>query len=235
LLWHLYAKISLMNYKLYMVSLGPGDVELLTLKALNAFRDCNAICVPTKSEDNSFNKSISYKIVKDALTLLGIEKRLIPVYSPMRFSEDDWFNEANVILDSSKKYGSICFVTLGDAAIYSSIYNLLDIIKDKNIEVYNSCEVIAGVTSFSAASARVKKPLCLGDEELLIKPINPRDKVETTKILMRPKIGMDTEVLGDGDFYTFENMYLEDEKITSSKIEKVKKYMTLFLNFAKRG
>jgi len=51
---------------------------------------------------------------------------------------------------------------------------------------------------------------------------------------MRPKIGMDTENLGEGDFYTFENMYLQDAKITPSKIKKVKKYMTLFINFAKR-
>ena len=80
----------------------------------------------------------------------------------------------------------------------------------------------------------MKKALCLGDEELLIKPINPRGKVKTTKILMRPKIGMDTKELGEGDFYTFENMYLKDSKITDSKIKKVKKYMTLFINFAKR-
>ena len=45
-----------MNQKLYMVSLGPGDVELITLKALNAFKSCDAICVPTKSQDNSFKK-----------------------------------------------------------------------------------------------------------------------------------------------------------------------------------
>jgi precorrin-2/cobalt-factor-2 C20-methyltransferase len=51
---------------------------------------------------------------------------------------------------------------------------------------------------------------------------------------MRPKIGMSTEVLGEGDFYTFENMYLKDANTTPSKIEKVKKYMTLFINFAKR-
>ena len=51
---------------------------------------------------------------------------------------------------------------------------------------------------------------------------------------MRPKIGMDTKELGSGDFYTFENMYLDDDKITPSKIKTVKKYMTIFINFAKR-
>ncbi len=223
-----------MNQKLYMVSLGPGDIELLTLKALNAFKECDAICVPTKSEDNSFTKSISYKIVSNALEVLDVNKPVVPVYSPMHFIYEDWVHEADIILDTLSKYEKVCFVTLGDAAVYSSIYYLLDIIKEKNEKIYKSCEVIAGVTSFSAASAEAKKALCLGDEELVIKPINPRGEVKTTQILMRPKIGMDTQVLGEGDFYTFENMYLEDAKITPSKIEKVKKYMTLFINFAKR-
>jgi len=224
-----------MPKKLYMVSLGPGDVELLTLKALNAFKECDAICVPTKSEDNSFTKSISHTIVANALEVLHVNKPVVPVYSPMRFRHEDWIHEADVILDTLNTYDKVCFVTLGDAAVYSSIYYLLDIIKEKDENIYKNCEVIAGVTSFSAASAEAKKALCLGDEELIIKPINPRSEVKTTQILMRPKIGMDTKTLGEGNFYTFENMYLEDAKITPSKIKKVKKYMTLFINFAKRG
>jgi precorrin-2/cobalt-factor-2 C20-methyltransferase len=223
-----------MNQKLYMVSLGPGDVELLTLKALNAFKDCDAICVPTKSQDNSFTKSISFKIVSEALELLDVKKEVIPVYSPMHFIDEDWDNEAKVILQTAKKYEKICFVTLGDAGVYSSIYYLLHRIKTANKALYENSEVIAGVTSFSAASAEAKKALCLGDEQLLIRPINPRSDVETTEILMRPKIGMDTKILGEGDFYTFENMYLDDEKITQFKIATVKRYMTIFINFAKR-
>ena len=224
-----------MNKKLYMVSLGPGDIELLTLKALNAFKACDAICVPTKSEDKSFDKSITYTIVTQALKLLNIKKEIIPVYSPMRFNPKDWENEVNIVLQTLEKKDTVCFVTLGDAGIYSSIYYLLDIIQEKNSAIYEVSEVIAGVTSFSAASAASKKALCLGDEQLTIKPINPRGEVQTTEILMRPRIGMDTEVLGEGDFYTYENMYLKDEKITPSKIEKVKRYMTLFINYARRG
>jgi len=218
-----------------MVSLGPGDIELLTLKALNAFKACDAICVPTKSEDKSFDKSITYTIVTQALKLLNIKKEIIPVYSPMRFNPKDWENEVNIVLQTLEKKDTVCFVTLGDAGIYSSIYYLLDIIQEKNSAIYEVSEVIAGVTSFSAASAASKKALCLGDEQLTIKPINPRGEVQTTEILMRPRIGMDTEVLGEGDFYTYENMYLKDEKITPSKIEKVKRYMTLFINYARRG
>ena len=223
-----------MNRKLYMVSLGPGDIELLTLKACRAFRECNVICVPTKSADNSFDKSISHKIVTEALEFLGIKREIIPVYSPMVFDEDDWNNEANIVLESSHKHSKVCFVTLGDAGVYSSIYYLLDIIKKRDIQLYEQSEVIAGVTSFSASSAMVKKALCLGDESLIIRPINPREEVKSTEILMRPKIGMETETLGEGDFYTFENIYLPEQKISPFKIDKVKKYMTLFINFAQR-
>lgn len=224
-----------MNSKLYMVSLGPGDVELLTIKALNAFKECDAICVPTKSDDNSFTKSISYQIVSQALKILNIEKKIIPVYTPMMFISQDWDNEAEVIMQATRQHKKVCFVTLGDAGVYSSIYYLLSRIQKAEPELYENSEVIAGVTSFSAASAVAKKALCLGDEELIIKPINPRNNVRTTEILMRPKIGMDTEELGDGDFYTFENMYLDNETITPFKIKTVSRYMTLFLKFAKRG
>lgn len=223
-----------MNNKLYMVSLGPGDIELLTLKALNAFKDCDAICVPTKSDDNSFTKSISYTIVSQALELLNIEKKVIPVYSPMQFVEEDWDYEAKIIIEALAQYEKVCFVTLGDAGVYSSIYYLLHRLKDVSEELYDNTEVIAGVTSFSAASAKAKKALCLGDEQLIIRPINPRKEIRTTEILMRPKIGMDTSELGEGDFYTFENLYLKNEIITPSKIDKVTRYMTLFLKFAKR-
>jgi precorrin-2/cobalt-factor-2 C20-methyltransferase len=218
-----------------MVSLGPGDVELLTIKALNAFKECDAICVPTKSDDNSFTKSISYQIVSQALKILNIEKKIIPVYTPMMFISQDWDNEAEVIMQATRQHKKVCFVTLGDAGVYSSIYYLLSRIQKAEPELYENSEVIAGVTSFSAASAVAKKALCLGDEELIIKPINPRNNVRTTEILMRPKIGMDTEELGDGDFYTFENMYLDNETITPFKIKTVSRYMTLFLKFAKRG
>lgn len=220
--------------KLSMVSLGPGDVELLTIKASRAFQECDAVCVPTKSSDNSFEKSITHRIVMEAFALLNINKPIIPVYTPMQFKAEDWDNQVETIMNAFNTYEKLCFVTLGDAAIYSTVYYLLDRIKKLDEDIYNNCEVIAGVTSFSAASAKIKKPLCLGDEELAIRPINPKGEVQTTEILMRPKIGMDTENFGEGDFYTFENLYLKDETIHEGRIPKVKKYMTLFLKFAKR-
>ena len=219
--------------KLYMVSLGPADHELVTIKGLKALQKSGAVCVPTKSKDNSFEKSITHKIVKELMEQFGFEKPVLPVYSPMRFKEKDWQYQIDIITDAVEKYGSVSFVTLGDAAVYSTVYYLLDMIKEQNPSLYEQSEVVPGITSFSHASSKVKKPLCLGDNRFELIPLIGRE-VPSTKIYMRPKVGFDTEDIKEqGEIYTFQNMNFEGENIQKGKIEKVEKYMTLFIDFNK--
>ncbi len=214
-----------------MVSLGPGDIDLITIKALKALKNSDAICVPTKSEDHSFKKSLTHKIVTKLMEEHNFSKPIIPVYTPMHFCKEDWQYQVDVLYKGFKQYNSLSFVTLGDSAIYSTVYYLLDIIKEQEPKLYENSEVIAGVTSFSQASAKVKKPLCLGDSRFEIVPLLDKE-VPVTTVYMRPKIGMITEVLEEkGQIYTFENMNYEGENISTSKIPKVKKYMTLFIDF----
>jgi len=220
-----------LDKKLYMVSLGPGDIDLITIKALKALQNSDVICVPTKSENHSFEKSLTYKIVKQLMDEHNFEKKIIPVYTPMHFKQEDWQYQVDILTNTLKTENSISFVTLGDSAVYSTVYYLLDIIKEQNRTLYNNSEVIAGVTSFSQASAKVKKPLCIGDSAFSIVPLLDK-KVPNTTVYMRPKIGMDTSSIEEnGDIYTFENLNYEGETITDKKIEKTKKYMTLFIDF----
>ena len=220
-----------MDKKLYMVSLGPGDTELITIKALKALQKSDAICVPTKSSDNSFNKSMTYKIVKQLMLEHGFSKTIIPIYTPMHFKKEDWQYQVDLLYKALKTNDVISFVTLGDSAVYSTVYYLLDIIKEENRELYDNSEVIAGVTSFSQSSAKVKKPLCVGDSSFSIVPLLDKD-VPNTTVYMRPKIGMNTSAIKEnGQIYTFENLNYIGETITSSKIQKTNKYMTLFIDF----
>ena len=222
-----------MDKKLYMVSLGPGDIELITIKALKALKKSDAICIPTKSIDNSFEKSLTHKIVTKLMQEHNFSKPLIPVYTPMHFKREDWQYQVDILYKSFEKYKSLSFVTLGDSAVYSTVYYLLDIIKAQNPKLYCKSEVIAGVTSFSQASARVKKPLCVGDSRFEIVPLLDKD-VPTTTIYMRPKIGMNSnKIVERGEIYTFENMNYRGENITSYKKSRVDKYMTLFIDFFK--
>ena len=219
--------------KLYMVSLGPANWELVTIQALKALQSCGAICIPTKSEDHSFEKSITYKIVKDLMNEYGFDKPIIPVYSPMNFKKKDWQYQVDILIDSIDKYDSVSFVTLGDAAVYSTVYYLLDIIKKQDKKLYKNSVVIAGITSFSYASSKVKKPLCLGDNRFELIPLIDKE-VPSTKVYMRPKIGMKTDDINEnGTLYTFENLNFEGENIQKGKLEKVRKYMTLMIDFIK--
>jgi len=215
-----------------MVSLGPGDSELITIKALKALQNSDAICIPTKSPDQSFEKSLTHKIVTKLMEEHGFSKPIIPVYTPMHFKKEDWQYQVDILYRGFETHDVLSFVTLGDSAVYSTVYYLLDIIKAQRPKLYCKSEVIAGVTSFSQASAKVKKPLCVGDSRFEIVPLLDKE-VPCTTVYMRPKIGMDTEVIKEqGEIYTFENMNYEGENITSYKKSKVEKYMTLFIDFS---
>lgn len=217
--------------KIYMVSLGPGDYEHVSIKALKALKNSDIICVPTKSKDNSFDKSMTYKIVKDLMDEFEFDKKIVPVYAPMNFTDEAWQNQVDILLEALEEAQSISFVTLGDSAVYSTVYYLLDILKESHFDLYENSEVIPGITSFSVASSKVKKPLCLGDNSFEIVPLF-KDNLPKSKVYMRPRIGMDTdEIEEEGDFYTFENLENENEEIMNEKIDKVKRYMTLFIDF----
>lgn len=218
-----------------MVSLGPADADMVTLKALKALQKSGAICIPTKSSDNSFKRSITYKIVKKLMDEYGFDKPIIPIYSPMNFKTKDWQYQVDLIQKGIKDYKSVSFVTLGDAGVYSTVYYLLDIIKKQDKKLYKRSEVIAGVTSFSYASAKVKKPLCLGNNRFELVPLIGKN-VPSTKVYMRPKVGLDTkDIKEEGDMYTFQNLNFAGEHIQKGKIKKVEKYMTLFIDFDKKS
>ena len=223
-----------MAKKLYMVSLGAGDAELITIKALRALQKSDVICVPTKSKDGSFTKSLTYKIIKTIMGEHNFSTKIIPVYSPMHFKEEDWRNQVDILLKALEENNIVSFVTLGDAGVYSTVYYLLEIIEREYPSIYKNSEVIAGITSFSQASAKVKKPLCVGDSAFSIAPLLGYD-VPNTTVYMRPKVGMDTSSIEQkGQVYTFENLNYDGEKITPHKIEKTSKYMTLFIDFYKK-
>lgn len=218
--------------KLYIVSIGPGDPELLTIKAYKTIQNSDTVCVPTKSE-NSFERSRAFEITKEALE--GVEC-VIPIYTPMKLKDEDWLKQVDTILKAFESADTVSYVTLGDAAVYSTAYYLLSIIAKKAPKIYENTEIIPGITSFSLASAKVKKPLCLGEETLNIRPFNPKSTLQTTTVYMRPEKKSKTSPDIGGEAILFQKLSMGAEKISKYDDETtIDEYMSLLVDFADRG
>ena len=159
--------------KLYGIGVGPGDPELLTLKAYRILKEVDMIVAPKSREDK---RSLAL------LTIEGIMKReekewenepivVEPVF-PMTKDRDKleqyWEKARDAVLARAEGKGceTVAFVTLGDPSMYSTFYRFMDIFKD----VVDEIEVVPGVTSFSACSAIAKVPVAEGNEIVSIVP-----------------------------------------------------------------
>ena len=148
--------------KLWGVGVGPGDPELLTVKAVRVLREADVVIVP----DASSGDKVALNIVKDYLK----DKQIQFVKTPMVRDKAvmDAAHEAAAdticaLLDDGKQ---VAFLTLGDPAIYSTYMYIHQKVLHRGYAV----EVVPGIPSFCAAAARLNQSLCLGREPLTIIP-----------------------------------------------------------------
>ena len=170
--------------KLYGVGTGPGDPELITLKAIKIIEKCNYIAVPNKIKENA----LSYQIALSAIPSIK-DKNCICIEMPMTKKPDileESHNKAVAIITDILNTGNdIAFLTLGDPAIYSTyIY-----IHDKAKALGYQTEIINGIPSFCAASALINEGLANGSSCLHIIPstygIDESLNLPGTKVLMK--------------------------------------------------
>lgn len=161
-----------MTGKLYVIGVGPGDPELLTLKAARILRETNVICVPKGREEGS---SLALSIVEKALNLEG--KEIIEAYFPMKKTtasehnselNSKWQNTVGTVLNKLNQGTDMAFITLGDPSIYSTFFYLYDRLLELMPDL--SIEIIPGVSSISASASRAKISLGLADEKIAILP-----------------------------------------------------------------
>lgn len=154
-----------MSGTLYGLGVGPGDPELLTLKALRLIRENRVIAVP----GNDTKSSVAYQIVKGAYPELD-EKELIPVAMPMTKDKkvlEDNHNKAADAVESYLKQGeNVVFLTLGDPTVYSTYLYVHKRILERGYQA----EIVSGITSFCAVAARLNRGLVEMAEPLHVIP-----------------------------------------------------------------
>ena len=169
---------------LYGIGIGPGDPELLTIKAIRMIRECGVIAVPGRTPQ----ESVAYRIAVQAVPELE-KKRLVAVHMPMtkdRSVLDACFKEAADALEPWLEAGEdVGFLTLGDVTIYSTYLYIHRLIAARGYET----AMVSGIPSFCAAAARLNMGLAEGAEEIHIIPstYQAADSLSLpgTKVLMK--------------------------------------------------
>ena len=168
--------------KLYGVGVGPGDKELITLKALRILQESDIIMVPMMKN----GEKTAFHIIEDYVK----DKEIIECNMPMSKDFDILQKNYEIFSDEVEGYlkqgKDVAFITLGDPTVYSSYMQVNEIMGKRGYET----EVIPGITSFCAAAARLNMSLCERNEALTILPSsyeNVREGLHKsgTKVLMK--------------------------------------------------
>ena len=148
--------------KLYGVGVGPGDPELLTLKAVRVLREADVVMVPdsVKADKTALHIASAYlqnKTVETVTTPMVRDKAVVDAaYTAAA-------DRICALLDQGRQ---VAFLTLGDPTVYSTYMYIHEKVLARGYDV----EVVPGVPSFCAAAARLNLSLCQGSEPLLIVP-----------------------------------------------------------------
>jgi precorrin-2/cobalt-factor-2 C20-methyltransferase len=165
-----------MQATLYIIGIGPGDPDLLTIKALNVLRHCPVIATPKAL---AHGHSTALSIVQKALPAGEMSgKEIVELHFPMKKihlgQEPDpevlqaWQDAAGKIFAILSQGRDVAFPTLGDPAIYSTGYYLYATILEMHPEV--RVQFVPGISAMSSCSATTRTPICLGDDMLAVIP-----------------------------------------------------------------
>lgn len=132
---------------LFGVGVGPGDPELLTLKAVRTIERCEAIAVPRTAR----GATVALDIVRGAVDLAGKEI----VYLDFVMSRDPKVvaqghcDAADKIVAQLERGRDVAMLNLGDVSIYATYSRMKELVEEAG---YSTCR-IPGVPSFCAAAA----------------------------------------------------------------------------------
>ena len=145
------------------VGVGPGDPELMTLKAVRMIRENEVIAVPGKQP----KETVAYQIAVQAAPELA-DKTLLPLYMPMTMDAEERENNWKIAADTAEQQleqgKNVVFLTLGDPTVYSTFSYVKKLVEEHGYQT----ATVSGITSFCAAAARMNVSLSEWNEPLHI-------------------------------------------------------------------
>ena len=148
----------------YGIGVGPGDPELLTVKAINAIKKTDVFIAPkTEKRSESLALSIAEPYIK---TDSEIIYQTFPMIRDFADSPEVFEKNRDEILPLLNAGKNVAFLTLGDPMFFSTYIYIFNLLKNCNVKI----ETIPGISSFSAIAAKTGKPLAYGNDILAVIP-----------------------------------------------------------------
>ena len=150
------------------IGVGPGDPDLLTVKAVKAIQNADIIMCPASNEDRP---SIAFSVVSsiiDKSKNQKIIKLIFPMTKDKDVLEQTWKRNAKIMAETVLTGKNVVYLTVGDPFLYSTwIYmhkDLKENYPDMNISV------IPGIVSIFTFAAKVGVSVAEGSEKVAIIP-----------------------------------------------------------------
>lgn len=149
---------------LYGIGVGPGDADLITVKAVKLLGRMSVIFTASSTK-NDF--SLALDIARPHLPA-DVEVRALsfPMTTDKSVTDKAWEDNAATIAEAILAGKDAAFLTLGDPLTYSTFGYILQ--KIQKLYPLLPVETIPGITSFQAAAARMNTPLVEAEESLLL-------------------------------------------------------------------
>ncbi len=162
---------------LYGVGVGPGDPELITLKALRCIESADILVLPAASKEECH----AYRIAQSVCPQIE-KKEMICLPFPMIFDRDKLADAHDQICRIIERYlqenKTVALLTIGDPSVYSTYSYIHRRVQQHGGRV----QMISGVPSFCAAAAALSIPLAESGEQIHVIPATyPETAAESLK------------------------------------------------------
>ncbi|WP_320170771.1 precorrin-2 C(20)-methyltransferase [Maridesulfovibrio sp.] len=150
--------------KIYGIGVGPGDSDLLTVRAVNILKEVDVVFAASSSKnDFSHSLKIASEFIRDDCEVVRLG---YPMTRDKAVLQAAWEKNCEIALELLAEGRTGAFLTLGDPLIYSTFGYMMQTMNRLYPEV--EFEVVPGITSYQAAAAKSRQVLVESGQNLLL-------------------------------------------------------------------
>jgi precorrin-2/cobalt-factor-2 C20-methyltransferase len=148
------------------VGVGPGDPDLVTVKAVKVLENADVVYVPTSDGDA---RGHAEQIVRHYVDAAKVRRLVFALSADRAARERSWDAAGLALVDALRTHQHAAFATIGDPNLYSTFTYLADTVRQMAPEV--TITTVPGITALQDLAARSGTVLAEGTQTLALVPL----------------------------------------------------------------